>query len=345
MELKQLEYFRAVANAGGFSQASAELMVVQPALSRQIARLEEEVGAKLFYRNGRGVTLTDAGTRFLQVVARTLDDLTTVRRELRAEQAAPRGTVRLGMPPSVSGMIGASLLMRMRRAYPEIKLHIMDGLSGHICDWMIAGKIDVGIIHEARQSSGLIIEHLLSESLYVVGRPAPELGLPSPQGTLGTISLADIARLPLVLQGQTHGMRRLIDRVAAEEGVGLNIDMEIDAIATIIRLVQCEPLYGIVPIGCALDQLYDGNLCAWRIVHPTLTNVMLLATAPNTPFTPAMREVRKAIQSEIAALRTNRALSAEPYSLTGLAAVSLMEASQEAPERLRDVVEVRANIP
>ena len=303
MELKQLNYFRAVAKAGSFSRASDTLMVVQPALSRQIARLEDEVGAKLFYRNGRGVMLTEAGQRFLAVVERLLDDLALVRTELRAEQDVPRGTVRLGMPPSVSAMIGAPLLMRLRRTFPDIKLHIIDGLSGHICDWMISGTIDIGIVHDSRQSNGLTLEPLLSEALYVIGRPSPALGLEAPDGPFGTITLAELARLPLVLQGQSHGLRRLIDRVVAEADLDLDIDMEIDAVATIVRLLQSEPLYGVLPIGCAIDQLEEGHLQAWRITHPTLTNVMLLATAANAPFTPAMREVRDAIQREVALLR------------------------------------------
>ncbi len=318
MELKQLNYFRSVAKAGSFSRASDALVVVQPALSRQIARLEEEIGTKLFYRNGRGVMLTDAGRRFLEVVERTLDDLSTVCTELRAEQTTPRGTVRLGMPPSVSAMIGVPLLMRLRQTFPEIHLHIIDGLSGHVCDWMINGTIDIAIVHDARQSMGLNLEPLLSETLYVIGCPSEALGLGDPEGAFGSITLAELARLPLVLQGRTHGLRRLIDRVIAEAGIELDITMEIDAIGTIVRLLQREPLYGVLPIGCAIDQLEEGHLRAWRITHPTLTNVMLLATATNAPFTPAMREVRNAIQTEVALLRESGMILAAPT--TALAA-------------------------
>ncbi len=302
MELKQLEYFRTVARIGSFSQASAMLMVVQPALSRQIAKLEEEVGSKLFYRNGRGVTLTEAGRRFLDVAERALDQLEGVCAELRAEKVVPGGTVTLGMPPSVSAMIGASLLMRLRRTFPDIKLHITDGLSGHVCEWMMSGKIDIGIVHESRQSSSLLLERLLSEALYLVGRPDAGLGLVRPEGAIGEATLEEVLRLPLVLQGQSHGLRRLIDRVVGEAGLAMDVQMEIDAVRTIANLVRHEKLYGILPLGCVIDDLRNGQVCAWRITKPALTNVMLLATMPNKPFSPAMREVRKAIQTEIAAL-------------------------------------------
>jgi LysR family transcriptional regulator, nitrogen assimilation regulatory protein len=307
MELKQLEYFRTVARIGSFSQASAMLMVVQPALSRQIAKLEEEIGSKLFYRNGRGVTLTEAGQRFLDVADRALDQLENVCAELRAERSAPSGTVTLGMPPSVSAMIGASLLMRLRRTFPEIKLHITDGLSGHVCEWMMSGKIDIGIVHESRQSSSLLLERLLSEALYLVGRPDLGLGLSRPDTAFGQITLEEALQLPLVLQGQSHGLRRLIDRVVGEAGLSMDVQMEIDAVRTIANLVQHEKLYGILPLGCVIDDLRNGRICAWQISKPALTNVMLLATMPNKPFTPAMREVRKAIQTEIAALHLEEA--------------------------------------
>jgi LysR family nitrogen assimilation transcriptional regulator len=304
MELKQLDYFRVVAKLGSFSQASVALMIVQPALSRQIGKLEEEVGAKLFYRNGRGVMLTDAGRRFLDVAERTLSDLKNVCAELNAEKAAPQGSVTLGMPPAIGAMIGPSLLMRMKRNMPQIKLHVIDGLSGHICEWMLAGKIDIGIVHESRQSNSLLLENLLSEALYLIGQPNPALGLHHPGNLIGEVSLAEASRLPLILQGPSHGLRRLVDRVAAEAQLDLNIEMEIDAVTTITGLVRTEGLYGILPLGCALDDVQSGKLHAWRIVEPSLTNVMLLATVPNKPFSPAMREVRKALQVEIAAMQS-----------------------------------------
>ena len=303
MELKQLEYFRQVARTGSFSQASAVLMVVQPALSRQVSKLEEEVGSKLFYRNGRGVTLTDAGRRFLDVAERALDDLDTVRAELNAEKSVPSGVVTLGMPPSVSAMIGAPLLMRLRRTFPQIKLHISDGLSGHVCEWMMSGKTDIGIVHESRQSNALLLEPLLSEALYLVGRPDAGLGLDKPKGIFGKVGLAQVSTLPLILQGKSHGLRRLIDRISCEAGLDLDVEMEIDAVSTIATLVQAEQLYGILPLGCVVDSLRGGRLSAWQVVEPTLANVMLLATLPSKPFSPAMGEVRKAIQAEIAALR------------------------------------------
>jgi LysR family nitrogen assimilation transcriptional regulator len=302
MELKQLEYFRTVARIGSFSQASAILMIVQPALSRQIAKLEEEIGSKLFYRNGRGVTLTDAGRRFLEVAERALDDLESVSAELKAEKSAPNGTVTLGMPPSVSAMIGAPLLMGLRRTFPEIKLHIIDGLSGHVCEWMMSGKIDIGILHESRQSSALHLERLLSEALYLVGQPDPSVGLNRPDKTFGEITLEQMVKVPLVLQGQSHGLRRLVDKVVNEANLDMDVEMEIDAVRTISSLVQSEKLYSVLPLGCVIDDLRSGRLCAWQIVKPSLTNVMLLATVPNKPFSPAMREVRKAIQAEIAAI-------------------------------------------
>ncbi|TYC59809.1 LysR family transcriptional regulator [Rhodobacterales bacterium] len=306
MELKQLEYFRKVARIGSFSQASAVLMIVQPALSRQVSKLEDEIGTKLFYRNGRGVTLTDAGRRFLEVADRVLDDLDNVRAELNAVHSAPCGTVTLGIPPSVSAMIGAPLLMRLRRNFPKIRLHMIDGLSGHICEWMTSGKIDIGIIHDARQSTSLLLEPLLSEPLYVVGQPSTAHGLKTPDSTFGTIELSQAARLPLVLQGQGHGLRRLIDRTMSEAGLDLNVEMEIDAVGTISSLAQAEDLYGILPLGCVVEDLRNGRISAWRIVDPTPINVMLLATVPHKPFSPAMREVRKAIQQEIAALQLDQ---------------------------------------
>ncbi|TPW27377.1 LysR family transcriptional regulator [Martelella alba] len=300
MELKQLEYFCAVARAGSFSKASAELMVVQPALSRQIGRLESELSTKLFYRNGRGVALTEPGKRFLAVADSVLSELENIRTALADDKAAPAGTVTVGMPPSVSAMIGASLLIAVRRHFPAIKLHVIDGLSGHICEWMMAGKIDVGIVHDSRQSAGLLMEPLMKEPLFLVGKPSAAHRLKDPGRRIGRVNFADAASLPLILQGGSHGLRRLIDATARDLDLPLDVEMEVDAVSTITRLIEAEPFYSILPYGCVSAQLESGSLSAWQVMAPELTNVMLMASVPNKPFTAAMQEVRRAIRMQIA---------------------------------------------
>src|SRR6202790_2017718 len=101
MDLKQLEYFRHVAELGSFTRAASFLSVVQPALSRQVRQLEVELGQNLFERNGRGVALTDAGARLLEHTRGILLQVSRARQELEDQKSGDSGHFVLGLPPSL----------------------------------------------------------------------------------------------------------------------------------------------------------------------------------------------------------------------------------------------------
>ena len=110
MELRQLEYFIAIADAGTFSQAAIRLSVGQPVLSRQIKALEKELGATLYYRTGRGIVLSEAGKLFEQHARAVLEAMAGVKSAIYALEATPTGCVVIGMPLSV-GVVLTVLLV------------------------------------------------------------------------------------------------------------------------------------------------------------------------------------------------------------------------------------------
>src|SRR5271165_82955 len=101
MQLKQLEYFRHVAELGSFTRAATFLSVVQPALSRQVRQLEIELGQTLFKRNGRGVNLTDAGARLIEHTRGIRTQVGRARQELDEERNGDSGHITLGLPPTL----------------------------------------------------------------------------------------------------------------------------------------------------------------------------------------------------------------------------------------------------
>lgn len=296
MEIKQLNYFCEVAAAGSFSRAAVQLSMVQPALSRQISRLEEEVGAKLFYRNGRGVEPTPEGLQLLETARRVLDDLQQVRATIAGTQQEVLGGVSLAMPPSVDGLIGASVVERVRRELPRVRLHVIEGFSGHVAEWLMTGRIDLGVVHQAGAQPSMQAEILFDEPLHLVGRPSAEYGLFAKKG--GTYPVPALAKLPLLQHGVNHGLRRLTDRMMAEAGLSLRPDVEVDAVATIRKLLRQGLYYGILPIGYMEYELSKGDVFAWRLVEPGAKNVMTLAISPNRPFTAAVAGVHRIIVSE-----------------------------------------------
>ena len=121
MDLKQLEYFRHVAELGSFTRAASFLSVVQPALSRQVRQLEVELGQNLFERNGRGVALTDAGTRLLEHTRGILLQVGRARQELEDQKNGDSGHFVLGLPPS----LGRSVTVPLVKAFGRLlAMHI-----------------------------------------------------------------------------------------------------------------------------------------------------------------------------------------------------------------------------
>ncbi len=133
MELKQLEYFRHVAELGSFTRAAAFLSVVQPALSRQVRQLESELGHTLFERNGRGVVLTDAGSRLLEHTRGILTQLGRARQELEDQRNGDSGHFALGLPPSLGRSVTVPLVKAFGQRLPNARLATVEGLSSLHC--------------------------------------------------------------------------------------------------------------------------------------------------------------------------------------------------------------------
>ncbi|MEJ0096702.1 MAG: LysR family transcriptional regulator [Bauldia sp.] len=169
MELRQLGFFLGVAESGSFSKAAVRLSVAQPILSRQIKLLEEELGVELFYRNGRGVVLSEAG-KTLESYARNIVDLVDrARSEMGMSRNTPQGRVAIAMPPSIGWVLTGPLVLRSREAFPSIVLHIVEGFSGHVAEWLSTGSIDIGIVYQAPRRPTLATEPLFSDDLILLG--------------------------------------------------------------------------------------------------------------------------------------------------------------------------------
>src|SRR5205823_5076622 len=120
MELRSLHYFVRIAELGSITRAAAHLHVAQPALTRHVQRLEQELNVALFTRANRGVRLTEAGQKLLDGAARILRDLERTGDEIRAQDAHPSGKIILGITPTLCPVLVPELFGRMQRDYPAM---------------------------------------------------------------------------------------------------------------------------------------------------------------------------------------------------------------------------------
>ena len=196
MEIRQLECFVAVADLSSFTRAAWLLQVPQPALSRQVRALEVELRQTLFHRNGRGVSLTEAGKRFLGHCRGILVQIERARTELDNARDDPSGEVVLGLPHSIARLVTVPCVLEFRRQFPQGTLRVTEGLTVHLQEWLLAGRLDLALLHDPVPTPMLEIFPLHEQSLHVVGTAAGGKPLPP------TIELAQLADIPLVLPGR-----------------------------------------------------------------------------------------------------------------------------------------------
>lgn len=300
MDIRSLQYFLAIAEMRSFSKASALMSVTQPALSRRIKTLESELAVKLLHRDGRGISLTSAGRLLLVHAQAIIEHLQSAKSELATLHGEPRGTVTLGIPPTVSMVVLPRLVGRLRASYPRITLRVLEGLSGELNEWLVNGRIDTAILAQTpatRQRHG---EVLAVEDLYLVGS-GKKNGEESAE-----CNLADLVRYPLILPTAAHGVRTSVQSMAEQKGIHLNIILECDSVPSLVRLAQDGIGYTILPHYVVTHEVELGLIRIRKIVNPSVQRTLILAIPKPTLFTPAASVVVDSIRREFSVLTKNK---------------------------------------
>ncbi|CAN5239488.1 LysR substrate-binding domain-containing protein [soil metagenome] len=297
IDLKQLKAFATLAEFGSFSRSAGVLGVAQPVLSRQIKALEQELGVELFYRNGRGTVLTEAG-KVLNLYAKDLvETVDRAASEVRALKSSPRGTIVIGLPPSVGIVLTVPLVQHFREAFPLISLRVIEGFSGHVLEWLLTGKIDVAVLYNAPRTGSLRAEPLLTDELFLLG-PAEGGVLPDAESVPARL----LSEIPLILPARPHGLRMLIDSMLGEAGIVPRVEIEVEAMPSTLGLVENGVGYTILSYSTAHARVQAGRMRAWRIVEPGITRQLILATSSQRPTTPAMRTLVAMVRQEVRSL-------------------------------------------
>ena len=275
MDLTRLRYFVAVVESGSFSRAAAALHLSQPALSRQVLLLEEEVGQRLLVRNGRGASANEAGLALLAHARGIFELADKARADMRERQASPRGQVTIGLPPRVAQVLTADLVERFRGQYPDATVTIVESLSIRLREWLVAGTLDMAILFDPPPSPQLHEETLAREALLLFG-PAP---LPR------RIRLAEVAALPLVMPSGPNALRQLLEAHTRPRGLSLDIVAEVDSAQTVLSLVARGVAHTVLPASAIRMWTYAQPLHHAAITTPAMRNRVVLAIPKARPTT------------------------------------------------------------
>ncbi|WP_165978884.1 LysR family transcriptional regulator [Antarcticimicrobium luteum] len=301
MNIDDLKAFVWVAEAGGFSRASAEQRVAQSALSRRVARLESELGIRLVKRDGRGVRLTDQGNLLLERSGGIFAEIDAVKRQMVEHSDEPRGEVTLAMPPTTAQVLAPLIAMEVTERFPEVHLRMLEGFSGAIHNLVVSGRVDLALLYEPEERSDISITPLINEPVYLIVAKDRRSAFPV-LNERKVVRFSDLPKLPLILPSKSHSIRSLIERQAIERRLKLNLAFEVDGIRATKAMVQAG-------LGCTMFSyaaVYeDVNAGRLEVIEtmPRLSWTLSLGEPKREDSGRAVQAVRGVILEKLQALK------------------------------------------
>ncbi len=290
-----MRYFLHVARAGSISAAARDLNVAQPALSRQLQKLEDDLGLPVLIRHGRGVRLTAAGVILLDRAERVMLAVNDLPAEVRGHSAAMSGHVVLGLPPAAGLLVAPLVVERFRQAFPRAVLHIREGISSSLEEWVLDARVDVALLHNPPPLPTLHIVPLLRERMVVA--TAPHVS-----DDLRPVRLRDLGSLPLILPGLPHSNRRLLEQAALQHGATLHLALEVDSVALTKAMVRRGLGVTILTYAAVQDEVARGELVARPIERPPLmssVSVAMLHDRRTSPLPAALVDMIRQIVADL----------------------------------------------
>jgi LysR family transcriptional regulator, nitrogen assimilation regulatory protein len=305
MELRSLHYFVRIAELGSITRASAHLQIAQPALTRHVQRLEDELDAALFTRANRGVRLTEAGHKLLESAQRILRDVERAGDEIRAHKAHPSGKIVLGVTPTLCPVVVPELFGRMRRYYPMIELKVVHAGTIRLEEFVIDGRVDIGLLAEIARSRLIVSTRLAEEEMVLVTRPGARPG--------GIVSVEELRRTPLILG---DGLRAAMDVLLAGNGIELQVDTELNDHETIRLMVQQGVGASILPHSSVFRECARGLAEAHRITENGVFRTLALGVAASRGTSLAREAVAEVVAQVLADIEAEGRLRSAAPSLT-----------------------------
>lgn len=297
MKLLQLRYLIQVAETGSFTKAATKLNVAQPALSRQIKLLEDELGVTLFRRDGRGVEPTAAGNELVRRSMDIFQHLYDAREAVMAYRDQPEGEVTIGILPAFGAAVMPGLLLRCRDEYPGVTIKAMVGMSSVVQEWLMSGRIDFGVISSLADTGQFIrTSRIATAKLHRVCRAQD-----APNDT-GPVPLPQALNAPLIIPSRANGIGALIHSAAERESITLQPALEVDSIEIIKGLVLSGVGATLLPRFTIEKELSSGAVKSREVAEPALEYHVELATLADRPLSKhatIVAETLKAVSDNI----------------------------------------------
>lgn len=278
MDLRQLRYFVAVAERGGFGAAASALNVAQSALSRHVKQLEHELGGALLERGARGISVTESGKVLLARGRWLLGAVDDIKAEVRTENREPSGIVRLGAPSSLADILYAPLAKIFVKRFPRVRLEMNEGLTEAMSDRLLRAELDIAIITMPEPNDHLDYETLVVEQVFLIGPPR------DPLLQRGKITRKQFSALP-------SGVLPLSRNPFPP---GIPFSLRVDGSTPMKRIAAAGLGYGLLPFSGIHQEVAVGLLSAALV--PWMRAERVMALPRGRPVSRATREVVTALK-------------------------------------------------
>lgn len=289
MNLRRLKYFVKIVDIGSLTQAAEVLHIAQPALSQQVATLENELDQQLLIRTKRGVTPTEAG-KILYGHARTI-----LRQCEQAQTAVINagqvlsGQVSIGLAPgTAASSLTMPLLQTVRDQFPEVLVYLHENSGSVLNEKVMNGQLDMAVLYDRAPTAGINSMPLMKEDLFLVGAT----DYPG-----ASVDLADVAQMSLFLPRDYSAVRKRVDEAFSLRRLSARIIGEIESISTLTSAISSGMGVTVLPESAARSLV--GSTDAWmsRINSPSLSLPLSLNISARLPLSPSAQAVKNILLS------------------------------------------------
>src|ERR1700735_3474250 len=297
MEVHQLRYVCAIADTGNFSRAAERCQIAQPSLSQQVLKLEEELGTKLFDRLGRSIRLTEAGRAFIPRARAILDQMEAARSSAADQNTDLRGSVAVGVIPTVAPYLMPSYAAGFAKRYPDAKLRIVEETTSVLVEGLRDLSIDVAILALPLRHKDLELFPIRTEPLFAV------LKRDHQNASAKSLTLKDLRGESFVMLRDGHCFRDLSIRACTHARITPNIAFESGQFSSLLGMVAAGVGVSLIP-----EMAIDRNIgCRYvRLSDTQATRTVVAAVVRGRSFNRVQRAFLSELRSRAAEAHTGK---------------------------------------
>ncbi len=290
MDWQQLLYFKTLAKVENFTRASIELSLSQPALSRSISRLEEEVGVPLFERKSRGVILNKYGQIFLEHADRALAEIADAKQEIHDLVHPYHGTISLAFIQTLGSSFVPELISSFQKDYPDIHFQLYQHATSKILSQLESAEIDIGFCSPNEPTENLSSISIVKDELFLI--------VPIDHRLAGVdeVDLSEVAHDPFVLFKPETAVRDVTERLCHEAGFHPKMSFEGFEESTVAGLVGAKFGVALIPFIPGLNRQ---KISLIRIRKPQSIREIRMVWRTNGYMSPAVEKFKSFVENEM----------------------------------------------